>query len=138
MPRVEKPSGLQSGRQAFELNVQQFCCAGSTLATTRQLPHALITTGGRSATRWAASRLHGSGCRVPHFWLRDGRSLYDALGSDYTLLRTRDDAKVDGLMRAQDRGVPMKLLELGQEALRGTARAADLPTRPTRGMARRR
>jgi hypothetical protein len=75
---------------------------------------------------------------VPHFWLRDGRSLYDALGSDYTLLRTRDDAKVDGLMRAQDRGVPMKLLELGQEALRGTARAADLPTRPTRGMARRR
>jgi hypothetical protein len=23
------------------------------------------------------------GCRTPHLWLRDGRSLYDALGSDF-------------------------------------------------------
>ena len=27
------------------------------------------------------------GCRAPHLWLGDGRSLYDALGPDYTLLR---------------------------------------------------
>ena len=27
------------------------------------------------------------GCRAPHFWLPDGRSLYDAFGQGYTLLR---------------------------------------------------
>ena len=27
------------------------------------------------------------GCRVPHVWLRNGRSLYDAMGPAYTLLR---------------------------------------------------
>ena len=27
------------------------------------------------------------GCRAPHFFLADGRSLYDAFGADYTLLR---------------------------------------------------
>ena len=27
------------------------------------------------------------GCRAPHFWLRDGRSLYDALGEGYGLIR---------------------------------------------------
>ena len=27
------------------------------------------------------------GCRTPHVWLDDGRSLYDALGPGYTLLR---------------------------------------------------
>ena len=33
------------------------------------------------------------GCRAPHFWLADGRSLYDAFGADYTLLRF--DPRVD-------------------------------------------
>ncbi len=27
------------------------------------------------------------GCRAPHLWLGDGRSLYDALGPGYTLIR---------------------------------------------------
>jgi len=28
------------------------------------------------------------GCRAPHLWLSDGRSFHDALGPDYTLIRT--------------------------------------------------
>ena len=53
------------------------------------------------------------GCRAPHFRLADGSSLYDALGSDYTLLRF--DAAVDAgpLSRAAEaRGVPLALLDV--------------------------
>ena len=37
------------------------------------------------------------GCRAPHFCLADGRSLYDAFGADYTLLRF--DPTVDSRRR---------------------------------------
>jgi hypothetical protein len=58
------------------------------------------------------------GCRVPHFWLRDGRSLYDAFGSDYTLLRTDNRIDVSTLLQAAaERGVPMALLDLQGETL---------------------
>jgi len=53
------------------------------------------------------------GCRAPHFFLADGRSLYDAFGSDYTLLRF--DAAADAtplLAAAQARDVPMNLLDV--------------------------
>ena len=55
------------------------------------------------------------GCRAPHFFLADGRSLYDAFGGDYTLLRL--DARVDRsplLAAAQRRGVPVTLLDAGR------------------------
>ena len=35
----------------------------------------------------AASSTTVPGCRVPHVWLEGRRSLYDAMGTDYTLLR---------------------------------------------------
>jgi hypothetical protein len=53
------------------------------------------------------------GCRVPHLWLADGHSLYDALGPDYTLLRF--DAAVDVaslVAAAARRGVPLAVLDV--------------------------
>jgi hypothetical protein len=53
------------------------------------------------------------GCRAPHFWLSDKRSLYDAFGPGYTLLRF--DAKVDVtqlVAAAQANRVPLQVLDL--------------------------
>ena len=39
------------------------------------------------------------GCRTPHLWLADGRSLYDAMSADYTLLRFDATVNVEPLTR---------------------------------------
>ncbi len=106
------------GREAYELNVQQFCCAGLNfgyfysgspiLAADDEAPPA-YTMGSFTASTVP-------GCRAPHFWLADGRSLYDAFGSGYTLLRLDGQADVTGLAAAaQARGMPLKLLDVQRE-----------------------
>jgi hypothetical protein len=53
------------------------------------------------------------GCRAPHLWLDDGRSLYDALGPDYTLLRFDPAVDVSGLIAAAaSRGLPLVLVDV--------------------------
>ena len=53
------------------------------------------------------------GCRAPHFWLADGRSLYDALGDGYGLIRFDKGVEVDGLIAAAGkRGVPLVVLDI--------------------------
>ena len=57
------------------------------------------------------------GCRAPHFWLADGRSLYDAFGSGYTLLRF--DARIDlGPLAAAAAAhkVPLALVDIDRAA----------------------
>jgi hypothetical protein len=54
------------------------------------------------------------GSRAPHSWLRDGTSLYDALGADFTLLRL---GNASGDVRplenaARIRNVPLKVLAI--------------------------
>jgi hypothetical protein len=57
------------------------------------------------------------GCRVPHLWLPDGRSLYDALGPGYTLLRRARSVEVDRLVAAAARrGVPLAVLDLDEDS----------------------
>ena len=49
----------------------------------------------------------------------DGRSLYDALGPDYSLLRFDPAVNVDGLVQAAaQRGVPLKVVDVPMEARR--------------------
>ena len=53
------------------------------------------------------------GCRVPHISLNDGRSLYDALGPDYTLMRFDTAIDVSVLMsEAASSRVPIELLDV--------------------------
>lgn len=53
------------------------------------------------------------GTRMPHFWLGDGRSLYDALGSHYTRLRFDPDVDVAALMNAAAKvAMPLKLVDV--------------------------
>ena len=53
------------------------------------------------------------GCRAPHFWLADGRSLYDAFGPGYTLLRFDTALEVAALTAAAlARRMPLLVLDV--------------------------
>ncbi|MFW0796825.1 FAD-dependent oxidoreductase [Gordonia sp. CPCC 205515] len=55
------------------------------------------------------------GSLLPHAWLSDDRSLYDALGAGFTLL-VADDVRADvsGVVaRAEELGIPLTVVELG-------------------------
>lgn len=105
---------VRVGSEAYKLNVQQCCCEGlnfgyhysdSTLIIEDEEAQPAHTMGSFTASTVP-------GCRMPHFWLADGRSVFDALGPGYTLLRR--DAKVDvtALLRAADEhGMPLLLLD---------------------------
>ena len=102
------------GREAYELNVQQFCCAGLNFGYFYSGSR-LIVDDGETPPAYSMADFTPStvpGCRLPHFFLADGSSLYDALGSGYTLLRF--DPRVDVtplLAAARARGVPLTLLD---------------------------
>jgi 2-polyprenyl-6-methoxyphenol hydroxylase-like FAD-dependent oxidoreductase len=56
------------------------------------------------------------GSRAPHLWLRDGTSLYDSLGPDFTLLHLgATTANIRPLVdAAESRKVPLKVLEVSE------------------------
>ncbi len=76
------------GQKAYDLNVQQYCCAGLNFgAFYDESP--IIAYDGEEAPGYSMAAFEAStvpGCRAPHFWLKDGRSLYDALEPEFTLL----------------------------------------------------
>ena len=76
------------GKDLYELNVQQYCCAGLNFGYFYdQSPIMLYddeTAPDYSMGSFTPSTV--TGCRAPHFWLAEGRSLYDELGKAYTLL----------------------------------------------------
>jgi hypothetical protein len=127
------PEGAASrqriGAEAYDLNVQQFCCAGLNFGYYYENSTLIIPDKGDQGDGGDASRESpppysmGSftpstvpGCRVPHVWLKDGRSLFDALGPVYTLIRRDRSLDVQPLLQAaQARGVPLVLLDADPE-----------------------
>jgi hypothetical protein len=106
---------VRLGQAAYDLNVAQYCCGGLNfgyfydhspiIAYDEQAPPAY------TMDRFAQSTVPG--CRTPHVWLDDGRSLYDALGTGFTLLRLDPSVEVSGIeAAAARRGVPLKLLDV--------------------------
>src|SRR5207253_4302454 len=83
------------GQEAYELNVQQFCCAGLNFGYFYRGSPIILADGEEPPPYTMGSFTESTvpGCRAPHFWLPDGRSLYDAFGQGYTLLRF--DPRVD-------------------------------------------
>src|SRR5262249_14945194 len=77
------------GRRAYDTNVGQFCCGGLNFGYF-YANSPIIAYDGEAAPNYTMSDFSQStvpGCRTPHLWLRDGRSLYDALEANFTLLR---------------------------------------------------
>ena len=71
------------------MNVSQYCCAGLNFGYYYDRSP-LIAYDGEQQPAYTMGSFKQStvpGCRLPHAWLGDGKSLYDILGADYTLLK---------------------------------------------------
>ena len=79
------------GRAATEIMTEGMCCGGLNFGYFYE-GSPIIAYDGEAAPPYTMAEFAQStvpGCRTPHLWLSDGRSFYDALGPDFTLLRTR-------------------------------------------------
>lgn len=103
------------GREAYDLYLQQQCAAGlnfgyfydgSPIIAYEAEPHPAYTMG-----EFTPSAVPG--CRAPHFWLDGHRSLYDALGPDFTLVRLDPSVRVSRIVEAAARcGLPLTCLDI--------------------------
>ena len=77
------------------------------------------------------------GARLPHRWLPDGRSVYDLLGAEFTVLQLARGAEVQELLSAAARrDVPLRLVDLsGVPGLREVHGADLLLVRPDQHVA---
>jgi hypothetical protein len=103
------------GRAAYELNVQQYCCGGLNFGYFYDRSP-IIAYDGESPPRYTMANFTTStvpGCRTPHIWLRNGQSLYDAMGRDYALLRFDRSIDIAPLLAAAARRrVPMASIDV--------------------------
>ncbi len=126
------------GRAAYELNVQQYCCGGLNFGYFYdQSP--LIVYDEESQPPYSMATFSPStvpGCRTPHVWLRDGRSLYDALGPWFSLLRFDPALDVTPLTdAAAQRGVPIDVLDVQSDEAAAVYDRALVLSRPDRHVA---
>jgi 2-polyprenyl-6-methoxyphenol hydroxylase-like FAD-dependent oxidoreductase len=106
------------GRLMCDINVPQFCCGGLNFGYFYERSP-IVAYDGEAAPPYTMYDFTSStvpGCRVPHVWLRDGRSLYDALGPWFTVLRFDQSVPVTPLAEAAaHRGVPLTVLDVDAE-----------------------
>ena len=106
------------GRQMLELHTPQFCCGGLNFGSYYDRSP-IIAYDGETAPPYSMYDFTPStvpGCRTPHVWLDDGRSLYDAMGPDYTLLRFDPSVSADPLVGAAAvRGVPLTVVNVAPQ-----------------------
>jgi 2-polyprenyl-6-methoxyphenol hydroxylase-like FAD-dependent oxidoreductase len=108
------------GRLAYEINVQQYACAGLNFGTYYDGSPIIAYDGSEHPAYTMDSYTPSTvpGCRTPHLWNADGSSLYDAMGPEFTLLRFDAAADVAPLASAaRARGVPLKILDLERQTV---------------------
>ena len=126
------------GRAAYALNVQQFACAGLNYGYFYDRSP-LIAYDGEAApayTMFDYTPSTAPGCRTPHLWLADGRSLYDAMGAGYTLLRldpSVDASPITGA--AAERDLPLEVLDVVADEIPPAYRHRLVLSRPDRHVA---
>src|SRR3954453_6696324 len=126
------------GRLTYEINVQQYACAGLNFGSYYDRSPIIVYDGAKHPAYTMSSYTPSTvpGCRTPHFWCEDGSSLYDAMGSEFTLLRF--DRAVDGVpleAAARIRGVPLKVLDIKRPAPANLYETALLLSRPDQHVA---
>lgn len=103
------------GRQAYDLNVQQFAAAGLNFGYTYD-NSPIISYDGEPAPEYTMGGYTPAtvpGCRAPHFWLEPGVSLYDRLGQGYTLLQFHQNVDTEPLAAAAAVvGMPLKVISV--------------------------
>ena len=105
----------ETGRFYYDLNVPQFAAAGLNFGYFYENSPVISYDGevppGYTMGAYTPSTVPG--CRAPHFWLPGGRSLYDAFGRAYTLLRFDERADIAPFEQAMaDHGVPLTVLDI--------------------------
>lgn len=127
-----------AGRALYDLNVKQYCCGGLNFGSFYDASP-LIAYDGESPPSYTMDTFTPStvpGCRTPHVWLDDGRSLYDAMGPEYTLLRFDAEADPRPLQEAAARrGVPLEVLDVCSSEAAGLYRHAFVLSRPDQHVA---
>ena len=129
---------LALGKRAYDLNVQQYCCGGLNFGYYYDKSPIIAYDEGTPPTYGMADFTPSTvpGCRVPHIWLNDGRSLYDGLGPDYTLLRFDTAIEVSDLMSEAARAqVPIKLLDIASSESAGIYDRSLVLARPDQHVA---
>jgi hypothetical protein len=126
------------GRLAYEINVRQYACAGLNFGTYYDRSPIIAYDGAAPPSYtldgWTPSTVPG--CRTPHLWCDDGRSLYDASGPEFTLLRFDPSAEIAPLrIAAQRRGVPLAVLDVRAAAARGLYNHRLVLSRPDQHVA---
>jgi 2-polyprenyl-6-methoxyphenol hydroxylase-like FAD-dependent oxidoreductase len=124
--RNEPPAGIEAdgpdgdavrarfGEEMFAMNVGQYCCGGLNFGYFYDDSPLIFYDGAQHPPYSMASFTPSTvpGCRLPHAWLGDGRSIYDALGRDYTLLRFDPALDVTGLIdAAAAAGFPLAVVD---------------------------
>jgi Aromatic-ring hydroxylase, C-terminal len=103
------------GREAYELDVQQQCCGGLNFGYF-YARSPIISYDGKPHPAYTMHDFTPStvpGCRAPHLWLKEDRSLYDVLGADYALVRVDPNVRVSGIAEAAAcRGVPFAVIDV--------------------------
>ena len=103
------------GRAATEIMTEGMCCGGLNFGYFYE-GSPIVAYDGEAAPPYTMAEFTQStvpGCRTPHLWLSDGRSFYDALGSDFTLLRLDPAVEIGSLVAAAARRrVPMAVLDV--------------------------
>ena len=112
-------SRLDFGQMLYDLNVRQYCCSGLNFGYYYdQSP--IIHYDDEQAPDYDMNAFKSStvpGCRLPHFWLEDGSSLYDRLGADYSLVVFDPSLNLDDLQNtAEDLKIPLAILKLAESA----------------------
>jgi 2-polyprenyl-6-methoxyphenol hydroxylase-like FAD-dependent oxidoreductase len=126
------------GRLAYEINVQQYACAGLNFGTYYDRSP-IIAYDGAEHPAYTMDRYTPStvpGCRTPHIKCGDGRSLYDAMGAEFTLLKFDPSTDAAPLQAAaRHRRVPLAVLEVDAPAARGLYSHRLLLSRPDQHVA---
>lgn len=120
-PEIEEigPEGdrlrAERGEELIALNAPQYCCAGLNFSYSYDTSP-VIFHDGEAPPPYSLGTYEPStvpGARAPHFMLEDGRSLYDAFGPWFTLLRFDPTADVSALTDAASAaGMPVHVLDV--------------------------
>lgn len=103
------------GKESYALDIEQQCCGGLNFGYYYDRSP-IIAYDGEQQPAYTMGTFTSStvpGCRAPHLWLEGHRSLYDALGADYALLRLDPTIRVTGIVdAAAERGVPLTVVDV--------------------------
>jgi 2-polyprenyl-6-methoxyphenol hydroxylase-like FAD-dependent oxidoreductase len=127
-----------AGKALYDLNVKQYCCGGLNFGYYYDASP-IISYDGEVAPSYSMDTFTPStvpGCRTPHLWLDAGRSLYDAMGAGFTLLRRGPHADARPLQEAASRrGVPLQVLNLDSNESQALYPQAFVLSRPDQHIA---